>query len=696
MPRRILLAAALVVALAASHAAADKVTLTQGNSTVRLETDTHLGDVLWTVDGVRHPVHQTGWFRVGPTGPEAPLATLPQAGRAVLPASARVVYTGPGFTATVVKTLAGGLPGSGRSTLTETITFANTGGGALDLHYFHYMDVDVNTLGNRNTLTVAPTGGAAQTGPSGDAVNVAVTPAANHVEAGLYPTVFNKLSDALPTTLADTLGPISGAPILVDNWDFVDPTFADQWDLTLAPAASATITITQTVNDAVVTAAPTITAPVGAQAAAPNPPTCSWTAVAGAVSYDIDFVGIKQYGCSGTTWTAPVAMTPGRPTMWRVRGRSTTGPGPWSAYGTFTMQGIAVGACTPQTPVGTQAAAPNPPAFTWTAAANATTYDVDVLGGPSVTGVVSPWTPVAGIPGGQMKWYRVRGRNGASVGAWSTYGTFTMPPANITAPTALAPTGTAPNAPNPPAFTWTPAANATSYEVEVFGSGIQAAAASPFTPTTAMPTGAMRLWRVRGRDGVNAGPWSAYKFFTVAPLAIGTPAPLAPTGTVPNTPNPPAFNWTAAASATTYEVQIFGDRTYAVVAPPWTPVLPLKSGLMKWWRVRGRNGPDAGPWSAYATVTVQPLAIGTPVPQQPKGTIPNAQNPPQFIWTDVANATTYEVEIYQDRTYGVTPSTWTPLAPLATGKYFFYRVRGRNHAEAGPWSPYTLFTIQAP
>jgi len=38
----------------------------------------------------------------------------------------------------------------------------------------------------------------------------------------------------------------------------------------------------------------------------------------------------------------------------------------------------------------------------------------------------------------------------------------------------------------------------------------------------------------------------------------------------------------------------------------WTPAGPLTSGAATWWRVRGRNGGDIGPWSAWAKFWVTP------------------------------------------------------------------------------------------
>jgi len=353
------------------------------------------------------------------------------------------------------------------------------------------------------------------------------------------------------------------------------------------------------------TTAPTLIGPKGQQPAVPNPMAFRWLAVATASGYDIDIWKDKTYSAAGTTWTCPTAFNAGQLIWWRVRATNALGLGPWSAWASFTVQPVVIGVPAPTAPTGNQPTNPNPPQFTWTAANNATAYDVDVWQDQvyASAGAGTTWTRGTAFNAGQLIWWRVRGRNGVNVGAWSAWASFTVQPLAIGVPTPTAPTGNVATNPNPPQFTWTAAANATAYDIDVWQDQVYASAGAGTTWTrgTAFNAGQLIWWRVRGRSNGSVGAWSAWASFTVQPVVIGVPAPTGPAGAQPAAPNPMAFTWTAANNATSYDIDVWQDQVYAnaTAGTTWTRPTPFAQGPALWWRVRGRNGGSVGAWSAW-------------------------------------------------------------------------------------------------
>jgi hypothetical protein len=603
---RILLLTALAVGMA-GVARANEITLTHGNSRVLIETGSTLEAHSFTVDGVDHMSQQASWYRVGAAGPELPVATLAQTALQAAAGSLNVTYTHAAFTVAKRYTLLGGAANSAKGSLGEQITITNTSGAPLDLHFFQYVDLDVDEVFDNNTLAIAGGGAATQTSPAGTQALVTVSPAPSAVQAGFHPTVLDALSDAGPSAL-------NGATAVAN----ADATYALRWSAVLQAGGRLQITLTKSVQGGIVAVAPVPLAPKGTLPAAPNPPEFRWEAIDGITTYDVEFWRGATHAAVGTSFTPDAPIDAGVQKFWRVRGRRGGAAGPWSAWVAFTVPAVQVGAATPAAPTGNLAAAPNPPEFSWTAATNASDYDVEFYRAAvhTMVGNVTAWTPPAALPAGQVVWWRVRGRNGGSLGRWSAWAKFTIAGAGggagggaaVGVPVPVGPNGTVPNTPNPPAFTFTAAAGAVAYDVEFHNLMVvnNATTLTTWTPLQPLPTGQRLWWRVRGRNLAGVGAWSRWAAVTVTPLVIGVPVPTAPTGVAGA--NPPAFTWGAAANAAAYDVEIWKDQVYpsaAVGVTTWTPGQPLTPARL-WWRVRGRNGADASTWSAWTAFTVNP------------------------------------------------------------------------------------------
>ena len=499
-----------------------------------------------------------------------------------------------------------------------------------------------------------------------------------------------------PVLTAEGYGVIAGGTLSVSN------VLAPPSSVTVSSARGGKAILPVAITGPLVTAAPAPTAPVGVAPTLPNPPALTWAAAANATSYDVEIFGGAAATVAATTFTPAAALPVSQPQSWRVRGTNVSGVGPWSAWTAFTISSppAVTAAPVPAAPAGTVPNLPNPPAVSWAAVANATNYDVEIFGGASGTVATTTFTAPGALPVGQQQSWRVRGTNATSLGPWSAWTTFTVatPPLVTAAPVATSPSGAVPNLPNPPALVWATAVNATSYDVEILNGATSTVTTTTWTPPAALATGQQQFWRVRGTTAFGIGPWSAWNAFTVADAGPVTAAPTAqtPGGTLPNQPNSPHFTWTAAARAIDYDVEIFGDKVYAIGAnvTAFDLPTPVLTGGQRFWRVRGKNSLGAGPWSAFKTFSITAQAVGAARPIGPTGGQNNQPNPPQFTWTAAAGATSYDVDIYQGAVYTAAGTTFTPPAPILTGKAVFWRVRGRNGGDAGPWSAYANFTIR--
>lgn len=217
-----------------SGADATIITLSDLNTTARIDPHTQSGMFDWTVDGVDHMFQQWFWFRVGSTAPEAAINTLDTLTNPVVETpflgtrGLTTRYTNPGlFTAEITYTLTGGAPGSGRSDIGESIRITNLSSTSpLDFHFFQYTDFDIGGLAN-DTAERLNANTMSQFDPNFAATETVTTPAPSQFEVGIFAATRSRLNDTLATTLNGIPGPVTG-----------DATFAWQWDDIIGPSGS--------------------------------------------------------------------------------------------------------------------------------------------------------------------------------------------------------------------------------------------------------------------------------------------------------------------------------------------------------------------------------------------------------------------------------------------------------------------------
>ncbi len=224
----VLLAACVLLGSASVQAV--PIPLDDLNSHAEIDIDSQSGVFSWKVDGIENLRKQWFWFRIGDLGPEQSIDVLgPPASRLsdgdLDLGNERLIarYTGQGFTITADYLLTGGPVGSGASDMAEVISIQNTGAGDLDFHFFQYVDFELK--GDADDVSVEIKGGntAVQKDTNTWLSETVVTWMPDHHEVGIGGSLLAKLTDAAPTTLDDTSGPVGPGDL---SWGF-------QWDVNL-------------------------------------------------------------------------------------------------------------------------------------------------------------------------------------------------------------------------------------------------------------------------------------------------------------------------------------------------------------------------------------------------------------------------------------------------------------------------------
>lgn len=221
-------------AIGAWAAPCEPMLLVDGNAALQIDPCSPRGAYSWNVDGIEQLKQQWFWYRLGSSGPERSLDTLPFRGATRQDGNRlTLVYETNTFRIQVEYVLSGSAPGSGisRVVLNELLTVENIGPVPLVVTVFWYSDLDLAGRATEDTVS-----GAAnfihQSSPWSNPGRQSVagrTPAA--WEVGLVPATLAKLSDAAPSSLDANAGPVGPGDVAA----------AFEWRATLAVTGQASV-----------------------------------------------------------------------------------------------------------------------------------------------------------------------------------------------------------------------------------------------------------------------------------------------------------------------------------------------------------------------------------------------------------------------------------------------------------------------
>ncbi len=316
-------------------------------------------------------------------------------------------------------------------------------------------------------------------------------------------------------------------------------------------------------------------------------------------------------GVTGTTYQDAKA-TAGALCQYRVRGRNASGTGPFKTSGSVRTTAVRPGAISAVTAKATA----DKITVTWTASANAKTYQIQrqTYGESAWTTVKSGLTGLTytdnAVKAGTKVRYRVRGKNDAGWGSFkvSSYVTALAKPGAISSVTVKAANGVT--------VTWTASSNAKTYllQRQVYGSDAWTTVKNGLTDRsyadTAVKAGTKVRYRVRGVNEAGPGAFKVSSYVTAAAAKPGAISSLTATVTAGKI----TLKWTASSGASTYLVQrrayqngAWGNWSTVVSANKTLTCTDSKvtKGTKYQYRVRGNNAAGAGSFKTGSALTAK-------------------------------------------------------------------------------------------
>jgi hypothetical protein len=202
-------------------------TLTDNGVTALFDSTGGAGWYNWTVAGQNQLNQQWFWYRIGTSGGESAINAIgaPTITQNV-PYQLTALYANGALSVQVTYGLTGNTASSG---MNESVRIINNTATNLDLHFFQYTDFDLGGFAGGQTVSLGTLPSmATQTLGSAYSAGETVTPTVSHREANFFNNTLVSLNDLTPTTLNDNLGPVGPG----------DVTFAFQWDFTIGPGLS--------------------------------------------------------------------------------------------------------------------------------------------------------------------------------------------------------------------------------------------------------------------------------------------------------------------------------------------------------------------------------------------------------------------------------------------------------------------------
>jgi hypothetical protein len=414
-------------------------------------------------------------------------------------------------------------------------------------------------------------------------------------------------------------------------------------------------------------------------------PTLRWSGVGanqyGMLLWDVAAPGvpiINDLEISNNSYTPSISLLFGHEYDWYVwpvvqgSGSDSGGLlfGPASAITSFFVS--QVGLPTPATPTGNATVFTTSPVLSWSAATNATGYNLTIYdvtaqatlyGSYQVPGTSYLPSPPF-LPGHTYTWsvqgFDNQGNTSPAVGTDFTVAATAGSNAPLPAPTLAGPTGYLGGALQPN-FTWSTVAGATSYylyledthrqQMTVYAIPAGSGNAQAFTPPAALaPADTYQWWVIAWDNAGEVSPAPSALSFTPG---LAQPVLSGPLGSV--TTYYPTFTWQPVLGASLYDLSVIdqtGNQGYRITlggnTTSYQNPVPLTDGHSYSWQVvASATGASSYPGTGSFTVAVpgggtNPLAA--PVLIGPSACL--TSNPTVFQWSPVPGATGYGLYVF--------------------------------------------------
>jgi len=309
-------------------------------------------------------------------------------------------------------------------------------------------------------------------------------------------------------------------------------------------------------------------------------------------------------------------------------------------------------------------------------------------------------------------YWLVRGKNAAGwgFGAAASFSTPLQPPGS---PALVIPADGAVNQPTQPLLSWTPSGSCAPslYIVNLaldttFNTVVRRdTLAQNSKQVGPLASNTKYFWRVAAVNDSGSGLSAIRSFTTTAVTKPPVPVLIYPPNGLGGLPTTPTLVWDTTARATSWRLQIAYDSTFLVIAfddstitSPGKQVGPLLNNTTYYWHVSARNDSGTNGYSPFRRfTTLFPPAAPTLV--RPYDASVDVTTTPTFIWSQPSGAVSYQLQVSRDSLFtnffsndsGLTGTSWVVGRALAVYTKYFWRVRAKNTAGWGTFSPRASF-----
>lgn len=192
----------------------------------------------------------------------------------------------------------------------------------------------------------------------------------------------------------------------------------------------------------------------------------------------------------------------------------------------------------------------------------------------------------------------------------------------------------------------------------------------------------------------------AFSGISVQPIAPSAPSLIYPLDKDKGTSINPTLQWSAAAAAGSYRVQLSTTSDFTAVLLEFPGITTtsisvpdLNTATTYYWRVQSRNNVGVSDWSETRSFNTQPPTLAAPMLIAPANKSPNAWTVLDFQWSEVPATQYYLLQIATDPGFsnlvkGIRniQGTTKNVGILPNSKTLHWRVRAESNAGVGPWS----------
>ena len=457
-------------------------------------------------------------------------------------------------------------------------------------------------------------------------------------------------------------------------------------------------------------------------------PTLSWSSSARSTEYDVQVsldssfndtskFALVRENISANIYSIKNPLEYGNNYFWRVRGTNTTGDGDWSSVWDFWTD------FRPnlELPLNGSTKISTPVKLKWGMQVKSNYFDIQIAQDKSFDDLTinlidydSTQIIISDLNDNELYYWRVRAKVSKTITYWSDIYSFSTTQLKPDTVIAESPVDSTNDASIPVAFSWRQAYLANSYQLQISDSnGFSFFSDTSVTDTTILlsnfNSGTDYYWRIRSVNDSGFSSWSVINNLNIGVGGFEGPLLIFPDNNAVDLGEQLKLTWETMKGADNYQLQIAYSNDFVDIFIDTTEVMDeellvqgLENGMNYFWRVRATDSESASTWSevySFSTAILPPNKISI---IQPASSSEDIDLPVTFIWKQAVTADYYELkfgdtkELSNSITLSDITDTTVTLENLNYDSRYFWKVRGINLLDNGPWSEVYSFSTGLP